>query len=85
MQLAPGQRADRGQRKEVGEELTQEDKARGPDEAAPRQGPARVDSAKKLTDMLEKVVRLEREAFGIDGNKSGKDTFEEMLRGLGQQ
>ena len=26
----------------------------------------RVDSAKKLTEMLEKVVRLEREAFGID-------------------
>jgi hypothetical protein len=28
-------------------------------------GPNRIDSAKKLTDVLEKVVKLEREAFGI--------------------
>jgi hypothetical protein len=28
--------------------------------------PARVDSAKKKIEVLEKVVRLEREAFGID-------------------
>ncbi len=47
--------------------------------------PARIDSVKKLTEILDKIVRLEREVFGIDSNKSGEGTFEEMLRRLGQQ
>lgn len=32
--------------------------------------PGRVDSAKKITEMLEKLVKLEREAFGIDDKKA---------------
>jgi hypothetical protein len=39
----------------------------------------RIDGAKKLTEILEKVVRLEREAFGIDQTKSEKDSVETML------
>lgn len=37
--------------------------------------PTRIDSAKRLTEMLERLVRLEREAFGIsndDGGDSGR-------------
>ena len=36
-------------------------------------GPNRIDSAKKLTDVLEKVVKLEREAFGILPAAGGAD------------
>lgn len=39
----------------------------------------RIDGAKKLTEILEKVVRLEREAFGIDSSKIEKDSVETML------
>lgn len=35
--------------------------------------PERIDSGKKLVDMLEKVVRLEREAFGIDDKEGGSE------------
>lgn len=35
--------------------------------------PGRVDSAKKLVEMLEKLVRMEREAFGID-KEDGADS-----------
>ena len=48
-------------------------------------GPARIDGAKKLTEMLEKLVRMEREAFGIDDTKSGEGGFEELLKRLGQE
>lgn len=33
--------------------------------------PGRVDSGKKITEMLEKLVRLEREAFGIKTDEGG--------------
>ena len=43
-------------------------------------GGARIDSAKKLTEMLEKLVRLEREAFGINGKEEGEGAYEATLR-----
>lgn len=43
-------------------------------------GPDRVDSAKKLTDMLEKLVRMEREAFGIDDGDKGANEVDEVLK-----
>jgi hypothetical protein len=33
--------------------------------------PGRVDSGKRITEMLEKLVRMEREAFGIDERAGG--------------
>jgi phage-related tail fiber protein len=48
-------------------------------------GPARIDSAKRLTEMLEKVVRLEREAYGIDNNKGGEGGYEDLLRRIANQ
>lgn len=42
-------------------------------ETSPDDDSKRVDNGKKLTDMLEKVVRMEREATGIDkAEDSGK-------------
>lgn len=35
--------------------------------------PGRVDSAKKLTEMLEKLVKMEREAFGMNAAEPGAD------------
>lgn len=35
--------------------------------------PGRVDSAKKLTEMLEKLVKMEREAFGMNTAEPGAD------------
>lgn len=48
-------------------------------------GPARIDSAKKLTEMLEKLVRMEREAYGIDNSKGGEGGYEELLRRIASQ
>lgn len=40
----------------------------------------RIDSAKKLTEMLEKLVKLEREAFGIVNEDEGKaGTVDDLL------
>lgn len=44
--------------------------------------PTRIDSAKRLTEMLERLVRLEREAFGIsndDGSDSGRGTAKTVI------
>lgn len=35
--------------------------------------PGRVDSAKKLTEILEKVVKLERQAFGLDDDAPAEE------------
>ncbi len=41
----------------------------------------RVDSAKKLIEILEKTVKLEREAFGIDNNeKSNENPIDAALK-----
>ena len=46
----------------------------------------RIDSAKKLTEILERLVKMEREAFGIDGDdekaKSGIDDLLSRIRGI---
>lgn len=45
----------------------------------------RIDNTKKLTEILEKLVRLEREAFGIDQSeeeRTGVDALILKLRGL---
>ncbi|MFM1907988.1 MAG: hypothetical protein RLZZ591_1665 [Pseudomonadota bacterium] len=40
----------------------------------------RIDSAKKLTEMLERLVRMERESFGIKGEEEGgKGGIEDLL------
>lgn len=40
----------------------------------------RVDSAKKLTEILEKVVKMEREAFGIDEGDKGMSPVDMILK-----
>lgn len=40
---------------------------------------SRVESAKKLTEMLEKLVRLEREAYGIKDEEAKTSEFEDLL------
>lgn len=40
----------------------------------------RVDSAKKLIEILEKTVKLEREAFGIDDNEHQDNPVDALLR-----
>lgn len=45
-------------------------------------GAGRVDSAKKLTEMLEKLVKLEREAFGIDKGEGQSSPLDEVLKKL---
>lgn len=42
--------------------------------------PGRVDAAKKLTETLEKVVKMEREAFGIDDNDRGDTSVDAAIR-----
>lgn len=42
-------------------------------------GPERIDSAKKLTEMLEKVIRMERQAFGIDDEEKGGGDLDKLL------
>lgn len=46
----------------------------------------RVDNAKKLVEMLEKLVKLERQAYGIkeDGEESGAG-IEDVLAGIGRK
>lgn len=39
----------------------------------------RIDSAKKLTEILEKLVRMEREAFGITDGESGDGDIDSLL------
>jgi hypothetical protein len=45
-------------------------------------GSSRIDNAKKLTEILEKLVKLERQAFGIDNSKSGEGGYESLLERL---
>jgi hypothetical protein len=46
----------------------------------------RVDNGKKLVEMIEKLVKLEREAFGITGTEEGgKGGIEDLLRKLGEK
>ena len=40
----------------------------------------RVDSAKKLTEILEKVVKMEREAFGIDDGDKAETAIDTLLK-----
>lgn len=40
----------------------------------------RVMSAKQLIDMLEKLVKMEREAWGIDGEERGESSTEMLLK-----
>lgn len=42
--------------------------------------PMRVESAKKLVETLEKVVRLEREAFGIDKGEDKESAVDSLLK-----
>lgn len=41
--------------------------------------PGRVDSGKKIVEMLEKLVRMEREAFGIVGNEGGGEAKSRLV------
>ena len=47
--------------------------------------PGRVDSAKKLTEILEKVVKLEREAFGIDAGDKGESEIDALYRKINSE
>ena len=46
--------------------------------------PMRVDSAKKLVELLEKVVRLEREAFGIDKEDGKENPIDTALKAIAE-
>lgn len=41
---------------------------------------SRIDHARKLTETLERLVRMEREAFGIKDEASGEGGIEDLLR-----
>ena len=43
----------------------------------------RIDGAKKLTEMLEKLVKLERQAFGISDGEEEKEGFDQVIKSLG--
>lgn len=45
----------------------------------------RIDSAKRLTEMLERLIKMEREAFGIDDTDKGESGIEMVLKKLGSQ
>jgi hypothetical protein len=45
--------------------------------------PGRIESAKKLTEMLEKLVKLERQAFGITDGEDEKEGFDMVIKSLG--
>lgn len=45
----------------------------------------RIDSAKKLTEMLERLIKLERQAFGIDDSDQGDSTVDDLLKSLGRK
>lgn len=41
--------------------------------------PGRVDSTKKLAEILEKIVRLEREAFGLNNEERSANSVDDLL------
>jgi len=43
----------------------------------------RIDSAKKLTEMLERLIKMEREAFGIDDTENTESGIEAVLKRIG--
>ena len=43
----------------------------------------RIDGAKKLTEILEKLVKLERQAFSIADTEGEKDGADQVLKSLG--
>lgn len=43
----------------------------------------RIDGAKKLTEMLEKLIKLERQAFGIEDGEGENDAGDTLLKALG--
>lgn len=45
----------------------------------------RIDGAKKLTEMLEKLVKLERQAFGIEDGELEKAGVEDLLKSIGRK
>lgn len=45
----------------------------------------RIDGAKKLTEMLEKLVKLERQAFGIEDGEGEKPGVEDLLKRIGEK
>ena len=45
----------------------------------------RIDGAKKLTEMLEKLVKLERQAFGIEDGETEKRGVEDLLESIGRK
>ena len=47
--------------------------------------PGRVDSAKKLTEILEKNIKLEREAFGIDAGDKGESEIDALYRKINSE
>jgi len=42
----------------------------------------RVDASKKLIEMLEKLIKMERQAFGISDGEEEKSNIEELLKGI---
>lgn len=46
--------------------------------------PIRVDSSKKLVEMLEKTVRLEREAYGIDKEEDSDHRVDKALKAFAE-
>ena len=42
----------------------------------------RVDASKKLIEMLEKLIKMERQAFGISDGEDEKSNIEELLKGI---
>jgi hypothetical protein len=47
--------------------------------------PDRIKAAKKLIDMLEKLIRMEREAYGLDQPEPPQKGIEEVLSELGKK
>ena len=46
---------------------------------------SRIDSTKKLTEVLEKVIKMEREAFGIDSGESDKASVDLLLKKINSE
>lgn len=44
--------------------------------------PGRVDSAKKLVEMLEKLVKMERQAFNMDADRAPEDALTKLLHSI---
>jgi hypothetical protein len=47
--------------------------------------PARVDAAKKLVETREKLIRMEREAFGIDKDEGVESPIDAALKAIAQR